>query len=145
MIDFLTFFAQEDVQEAVKAKVKKLQEKEFVSKDFETTLDGKRVKFVLPNDVREQMYVMTLAQKWLLDEGVDLEDSHKNSVKFCEFFIKNTLIDGKEVADLNAMDVEDLRAYGLVYYIELLLPLYHRSATKAKDSVKQILKGYLTE
>lgn len=146
MIDFYKFFASSDIQEASKRKIEDIQKREFVNKDFEIEIGGKKIKFSLPNDVRKQLLALTLAQKWLLDNGSgSLEDSHNTNIAYCELVVNNMLIDGQSVNDLNAVNVEDLKAYGLVYYMELLLPLSHRSAMKAEDSIRKILSGYLKQ
>lgn len=150
MIDFYKFFAQKDVQEAVKAKIRDVQENGFVEKEFDGMLGDKKVKMILPNDVRKQLYLLKIGDQWMTDSGQllmggvsDLETAYNMSVNYLENITKNMLIDGEEVKDLNQIPVEDLKAYGLVYYLELLLPLSHRSATKSEESVRQILKGYL--
>jgi len=143
MIDFFKFFARKDVQKAVKDKVKEKQDRGFVEKDFESVINGKKIKMILPNDIREQLYISNVAPRWILEEAKNMEESYENDLKYYEFIAKHMLIDGEEIKDINSLNFEDLKAYGMTYYLELLLPLYQRSATKTQEAVKQILKGYL--
>lgn len=144
-MDFDKFFLQEDVQNAVKAKTKDIQDKGFIEKDFETEIDGKKVRFSLPNDIRKQLYMMSLCQKWLFDGSMGFKESYDCQIEYFEFIQRNMLLNGEEVKNLSELQVDDLNAYGMVYFLELMLPLFHRSSTKRESSVKTLLKGYLNK
>jgi len=145
-MDFYKFFSSADVIDAMKRKIEDTQSKGFVEKKFEGMVGGKKVSFSLPSDVRKQLYIFTISEKFVSNLGYnneDVETAYSDSLKYLEFVSKNMLVDGEVIQDLNQLETEDLKAYALVYFLEILLPLFHRSATKAEDSVRLILKDYL--
>lgn len=128
---------------AVKERIKEKQDKKQVGGDVEVIIDEKNVKFYLPNDVREQLRITKIAMSFFSFKDLDFNQQFELEKIYYEFIIKHMLIDGKEIKDINELSFSNMQAYALIYLMELLLPLLSWSDTKAKDSIKLILKGHL--
>ena len=135
-----------EVKGAFDTMVKERQASGSVGKDFETTLNGKKIKMWLPPDVREQYKALLYAETFMLRElvtSMDIEPLYKNRMDIFNIAVKHMLIDGNEHFDINTFDVDFIDTVIILYTTELLLPLYHRSSMKAETELKANLKPYM--
>lgn len=142
------FGVNEDIKEAFNLKVKETQEKGWVGRDFETKINGKKIKMYLPADVREQYVGLLYAETFLLKDlvtSLDIEPLYKNRMDIFNMATKNMLVDGKDKFDINEFDVEMIDVIILLYVTELLLPLYQRSSTKAEEVLRQNLNLFIAK
>jgi hypothetical protein len=139
------FGLDEEVKDAFNKMVKERQADGTVGKDFETTINGKKVKMYLPKDVREQYKALLYAETFMLKDlvtNLDIEPLYKNRMDIFNIAIKHMLVDGSEQFDINSFDVDFIDTVVILYLTELLLPLYHRNSTKAEVELKANLKPY---
>jgi hypothetical protein len=136
-----------EVKASFEAMVKDRQDSGKVGKDFETEIDGKKIKIYLPPDVRDQYRALLLAETFLLKDlvtSLDIEPIYKNRMDIFNLAVRHLLIDGKDHKDfnVNTFDVDFIDTLIILYVTELLLPLYQRSSSKAEKELKANLKGY---
>lgn len=128
--------------------LKDKQDKGLVGKDFETKINGRKVKMYLPKDVREQYQALLHAEAFLLKDLVTSLDNaplYKNRMAIFDIAIKNMLVDGREDFDVNEFEVDMVDTIIMLYVTELLLPLYQRSSTKVEEALRLSLKDYTVE
>lgn len=146
MRKLLGIYGDEKVQKAYKEKIKELQAGGSVPSSFESVLDGKEIKLNLPNDVRQQYKEVILAEEFVMQDVIN-ESSEKIydlRMTIFECARKNMLYDKKEVKDIRELPFEMIDTVVMMYVMELLLPLYHRSSTIVSERVKTTLKTYIT-
>lgn len=134
-----------DVKQAFEAMTKDRQANGTVGQDFETMIDGKKIKMYLPKDVREQYKALLYAETFMLRDlivSLDIEALYKNRMDIFSVATKHMLVDGSEVFDVNSFNVDFIDTVIILYVTELLLPLYHRSSMKAETELKANLKPY---
>jgi hypothetical protein len=119
------------VQEQVLNKRKKYKEQGFADKDFEKTLDGKHFKIWLPSSVFEQQKLINLASR-LFSGNLSFQEESELTTLYYNYVCKHAHLDGKPV-NAEVLGLEQLQAFALFYWVELLFPLSLWSDEKTKE------------
>lgn len=127
------------------ALIKDKQSKAQVGKDWQGEIMGKKVKLYLPSDIREQYKALLYAETFSLAQlvlSLDNEKIYENRMNIFDIAVNNMLVEGSKDFNVNAFDVDFIDSVIAIYVTELLLPLYHRSSTKAESELKRSLGKY---
>ena len=122
------------IQSRVAEKRKKYEEQNFADKDFEKTIDGKFIKLWLPSSVFVQQTLLSIAVRVFSNDFQDIDESSRLTERYYRAVCNHLQIEGANV-NPDTLDLADLQAYALLYWVELLAPLSQWGDVKAKKAI----------
>lgn len=140
------FVKDSELTQAYTKKVEALQKEAIIGKDYNGTIDGKKVKFWLPLEVKRQYRAVLDAEGFLHTTiTTNIDEAYNLRMKFWELIKEHSTIDDKSSEDYDdeMFTVDFIEQAITVYLSELLLPLYHRSCTKARELLTSSLSQYI--
>lgn len=115
----------------IETKRAKYEEQGYADKDFEKNIDGKFIKIWLPNSVFVQQTFLSIASKVFKNDFQDIDEEAKLTERLYKAVCSHMQIDAKAV-NAELLDLAELQAYSLLYWVELLAPLSAWGDVKAK-------------
>lgn len=109
------------IKKHVEEKKEKYKSQGRADKEFEKKINGKNVKIWLPNSVFDQQKLMMLGEE-IMNSAKDFETNFQLTTKFYLEVCKHLMID-TNLANAELLELSELKAYSMLYYVELLLPL----------------------
>ena len=122
---------EQKVQQQVLNKREKYKEQGFADKDFEKTIGGKHFKIWLPSSVFEQQKLINLASR-IFSGNLSFQEESELTALYYNYVCKHAQLDGKAV-NVDLLGLEQLQAFALFYWVELLFPLSLWSDEKTKE------------
>lgn len=119
------------VQDQVNDKRKKYQEQGFADKDFEKQIGGKLFKIWLPSSVFEQQKLVNLASR-LFAGSLSFQEESDLTALYYNYVCKHASIDNSPV-QAELLGLEQIQAFSLLYWVELLFPLSLWSDERTKE------------
>jgi hypothetical protein len=90
-------------------------------KEFEKKINGKNIKIWLPNSVFDQQKMMMLGEE-IMNTSKDFDTNFELTSKFYREVCKYLMVDSN-LANPELLELSEIKAYSMLYYVELLLPL----------------------
>lgn len=118
----------------IEDKRKKYEEQGYADKEFEKTVNGKFIKIWLPASVFVQQTLLSIAAKVMTNDFQDMDEGAKLTERYYRAVCSHLQIDAKN-AVVDSLDLADLQAYALLYWVELLAPLSAWGDVKAKKAI----------
>jgi hypothetical protein len=124
----------EEVRKKTEEKSKRYEEKGVADKEFIRQLDGKQLKMWLPSSVFDQQRMITLASEVYHKSGNYIEEELRHLKEYSSMVFKHTSVEGK-IIDPELYTYADLEAYPLLYWVELLSPLFSWGQARSKKLI----------
>lgn len=122
------------VQKRSEDKGKKYEEAGAADKDFQKKIDGKTIHMWLPDSVFDQQKMIALASEIYHKTGNYVEDELRIVKEYSCMVLKHTKIDG-QILNPELYSFADLEAYPLLYWMELLSPLFSWGQERTKKVI----------
>jgi hypothetical protein len=142
------FITDKVLVDGYKKKIAELQASGAVGKDYEGTVEGKKVKLFLPDEVRSQYRAVLDAEAFIHSTFyTKTDDIFDLRMKLWTLARTHMLVDGKSGNEMTDDDftVEFIEQVLMLYLEELILPLYHRSCTKVEETLRNRLNKYIEQ
>lgn len=129
-----SFADKAKINSKIEDKRKKYEEQGHADKEFEKTVNGRFVKIWLPASVFVQQTLLSIAAKVMTNDFQDIDECSKLTERYYKAVCSHLQIDAKNV-NADSMDLADLQAYALLYWVELLAPLSAWGDVKSKNTI----------